>query len=97
MPWLRSEPPEEVAGLPVLAREDMLAGVRTDAAGHAEPTALKGEDVLRLTLSGGSEALIRPSGTEPKLRVYVSARGETDECGRIRAELERWARSLLDG
>ena len=97
MEKLRTEPPEEVAGLKVLAREDMLAGVRTDAAGNAEPTALKGEDVLRLTLSGGSEALIRPSGTEPKLRVYVSARGEKDECGRIRADLERWARSLLDG
>ena len=43
-------------------------------------------NVLRFFLEGGLEAVIRPSGTGPKLKVYVTAIGETLEKSNQAAE-----------
>ncbi|MDR1692364.1 MAG: phospho-sugar mutase [Oscillospiraceae bacterium] len=61
---LRQNPPKEVAGYPVLAVTDYLGGVR----------GLPPADVLEYTLSVG-KILVRPSGTEPKVKVYYLLRG----------------------
>jgi phosphomannomutase len=61
MAALRSDPPAEVAGRSVLDVEDLLPG------GRFEPS-----DVLILTLDG-ARLVVRPSGTEPKLKCYVEA------------------------
>ena len=66
MDGLRSEPPKELAGIPVKECVDYL---------NEAATGLPSSNVLRFFLTGGHEAAIRPSGTEPKLKVYLTAAG----------------------
>lgn len=79
---LRQDTPHEFGGIAVEIAEDMLNGtaVRLDG---ADNTPLKSEvagmDALRFLLNGGAWVCIRPSGTEPKLKVYVGANAKTDE------------------
>ena len=63
MARLRATPPDEVAGSPVASAEDLSAG-----AGGLPPT-----DGLRYLLDDDSRIIVRPSGTEPKLKVYLEA------------------------
>jgi phosphomannomutase len=73
MAKLRATPPTELAGLAVTTRTDCLAQTRTDATGtHA--LALPKSDVVVLELEGGHRVIARPSGTEPKLKIYVDVR-----------------------
>ena len=46
------------------------------ADGKAEPIELKGQNVMYYELEGGTTFIIRPSGTEPKVKVYIMAKGE---------------------
>ncbi|KUL62445.1 phospho-sugar mutase [Streptomyces sp. NRRL S-1521] len=57
---LREQPPTELAGLPVTKAEDLTRGTET-----LPPT-----DGLRYTLDG-ARVIVRPSGTEPKLKCYL--------------------------
>lgn len=68
---LRREPPTSLGGLAVTARVDRKTGERTLADGSV--TALSGpaSDVLSFELAGSSRVVVRPSGTEPKVKVYV--------------------------
>ncbi|MFF1360826.1 phospho-sugar mutase [Streptomyces sp. NPDC058297] len=65
MTTLRETPPSELAGLPVVQAEDLTHGTST-----LPPT-----DGLRYTLDGEYRArvIVRPSGTEPKLKCYLEA------------------------
>ena len=93
---LRTEPPAEAAGRRVLQWEDMLTGTAGGPEADREtPSGLKGEDVLRYRLEDGCGILLRPSGTEPKLRSYLSALCPQEESGRVLAELEQWGRALI--
>ncbi|MEN9715680.1 MAG: hypothetical protein RJA35_1147 [Actinomycetota bacterium] len=82
---LRSQPPATLAGLSA-AFED-LALPSSD---------LPATDGLRFTLTDGRRALIRPSGTEPKLKCYLQATGATKaEASAALSELETDLRKLL--
>ena len=72
MARLRADPPKEIAGLKVTAVRDYLKGVRT-ADGREEPTGLPVSDVLYFELEKGNWVCVRPSGTEPKIKLYVNA------------------------
>jgi phosphomannomutase len=63
MSALRAHPPTEVGGMPVERIDDLRRG------GAGVPPS----DVLRIALSGGARVMVRPSGTEPKLKVYLDA------------------------
>lgn len=63
MARLRAEPPAEVGGIRVERIEDLADGFG----------ALPPSDVLRIVLEGGGRVMVRPSGTEPKLKVYIDA------------------------
>ncbi|WP_438855365.1 phospho-sugar mutase [Agromyces sp. M3QZ16-3] len=63
MARLRAEPPTEVGGIRVERIDDLSAGI------DGYPPS----DVLRLVLEGGARVMVRPSGTEPKLKVYIDA------------------------
>jgi len=63
MARLRAEPPTEVGGIRVERIDDLAAGI------DGYPPS----DVLRLVFDGGARVMVRPSGTEPKLKVYIDA------------------------
>jgi phosphoglucomutase/phosphomannomutase len=67
---LRSEPPDEIAGLPVTAFEDLR-----DPEGRLGPikgaTDAAGRNVLVFTLGDAAKVVLRPSGTEPKAKAYI--------------------------
>jgi phosphomannomutase len=85
-----------LAGHVVTARRDLRTGAED------RPAWLPAADLVELTLADG-RALIRPSGTEPKCKVYVDLRGDDpSDVGATRAEAEAVARALaaavgLDG
>ncbi|MFI0367114.1 phospho-sugar mutase [Actinomadura sp. 1N219] len=62
MTRLRATPPTNLAGHPVESIDDLL---------HAGTDGLPPTDGLRLRLAGGARIVIRPSGTEPKLKCYL--------------------------
>ena len=72
MAGLRCNPPKEIAGLKVTAVRDYLKGTRT-ADGVEEPTGLPVSDVLYFELEKGCWVCVRPSGTEPKIKLYVNS------------------------
>lgn len=61
MKTLRTSPPQQIHHTPVIAIEDYLHGLNN----------LPPSDVLRFWLSDGTKMVIRPSGTEPKIKIYV--------------------------
>jgi phosphoglucomutase len=71
MSSLRTQPPKEIAGLKVTAVRDYLKGIRTEN-GREEPTGLPKSDVLYFELDSGCWVCVRPSGTEPKIKLYVN-------------------------
>ncbi|WP_252393488.1 phospho-sugar mutase [Hydrogenibacillus sp. N12] len=87
MAALRSAPPKALAGLPVVEIEDYRAGAVLDAAGRPlRKLALPQADVIKVRLEGGAWAAVRPSGTEPKIKVYVGAVAREREEAEARAE-----------
>ena len=78
MTGLRKNPPKEIAGLKVTAVRDYLKGVRTEN-GKEEPTGLPTSDVLYFELESGCWVCVRPSGTEPKIKLYVNSNDKTQE------------------
>jgi phosphomannomutase len=66
MQRLRADPPSEIGGLPVRSIDDLARG------GDGVPPS----DVLRLHLDG-ARVMVRPSGTEPKLKIYLDAWSDT--------------------
>ena len=84
---LRSLPPTQIAGRSIASAEDLLQSAPGQPSG----------DVLRYRLSDGSRVIVRPSGTEPKLKVYIDATGDSAEAAAAAvAELEAGVRILLD-
>ena len=63
----------EIAGYKVVSTVDFLAGERRDISGKKEKIDFPKSDVMKYFLEGGDWVAIRPSGTEPKLKLYVSA------------------------
>jgi phosphoglucomutase len=80
MKRLRETPPDVIGGTNVAAVCDYLAGTRRVMAdGKTEDMELRDSDVVAFELADGTMFIVRPSGTEPKVKVYVLARGETRE------------------
>ncbi len=71
MAGLRENPPAEIGGMKVTAVRDYKKGIRT-AGGVSEPTGLPASDVLYFELENGCWVCVRPSGTEPKIKLYVN-------------------------
>lgn len=77
MAELRATPLTEVGGDRVEFVRDFLPGTRTEISTDvSEQLELKGQNVLYYELEGGTSFIIRPSGTEPKVKVYIMAKAQ---------------------
>lgn len=92
MATLRENPPDHVGSIPVERIDDFLEGFEQYPPG----------DILRIHLAGGARVIVRPSGTEPKLKAYLDSSSTTgDGAARLAAaravvdELDAGMRALL--
>ena len=77
MASLRQTPPREIAGVTVRQFKDYQDGSVVDCAtGETSAMELSGSNVLRFELADGTSIIVRPSGTEPKIKVYVLTKGK---------------------
>ena len=75
---LRTNTPKTIGGLSVTKFDDYMAGTSVDTATGAKTMlTLPKSDVLTFTLTDGASVVIRPSGTEPKIKAYFTTTGET--------------------
>ena len=98
MAKLRQTPPAEIAGTTVLRQKDYQDGTERDtASGAVSPMALVGSNVLAYDLADETTIVVRPSGTEPKIKVYVLAKGKdsTDSQEKV-AKYTAWAETLKE-
>ena len=93
MAGLRANPLTEIAGVKVLTRKDYSTGIEEDlTSGARTGMELKGSNVLKYKLADGTDLVVRPSGTEPKVKVYILAQG--DNCPAKVAAYAAWADTL---
>ncbi|MEA5047532.1 MAG: phospho-sugar mutase [Eubacteriales bacterium] len=79
MKRLRANPPGSFAGRNVCVSEDYQTGRAISADGSQAGLKLPKNDTLRWMLEDDSWIVVRPSGTEPKLKLYIGARAKTKE------------------
>ncbi len=79
MESLRRNGMTEIAGSRVCRIRDYLSGTIRDANGQEAPTGLPSSDVLYYELNDGDAVIVRPSGTEPKIKVYLLVRGSSGQ------------------
>ena len=80
MKSLREDPPKEIGGEKVARIRDYADGsIYVSGLGKVDKTPFWGSNVLYFELADGSNFIVRPSGTEPKIKVYLLIRGESDE------------------
>lgn len=76
---LRAQPPQEIAGQKVIIVEDYAASTRLNKElGTTENIDLPQSNVLIFYLADGTKIAARPSGTEPKIKFYISVKGPLD-------------------
>ena len=93
---LRENPPAEIGGVQVVQRKDYQDGSVVDCAGGGKSAMeLSGSNVLRFELSDGTSIIVRPSGTEPKIKVYILTKGrDAAERDANVAKYSRWVETL---
>ncbi len=98
MSRLRSEHLEEIAGEEVIRQRDYSDGsIYVAGLGKVGTTPFAGSNVLYYELADESSFIVRPSGTEPKIKVYLLVRGEDKaQCLEKLARYESFADSLKD-
>lgn len=79
---VRSAPPASLLGQPVVTVDDLDLGARVHRDGAKEPLALPRSDVVIWRCADGTRVAVRPSGTEPKVKIYqqvvLPAAGHSD-------------------
>ena len=86
MEGLRANPPASIAGLAVEGTVDYAEGV----------SGLPAANVVEFDLEGSNKLIVRPSGTEPKVKAYLFAKGETRAAAEeLLAGLEAAANDLM--
>ena len=96
MAGLRAQPPVEIAGVAVRQQKDYQDGsVVTVADGSKSTMELSGSNVLRYEMADGTSLIVRPSGTEPKVKVYILANSTSKaDCDAKVAKYAAWAETL---
>ena len=74
MESLRNDPPKEICGSKVIWVGDYKTGITTDG-----ETGLPKSNVLSYRMESGDTVIVRPSGTEPKIKIYITAKATSRE------------------
>ena len=77
MASFRAQPPREILGHRVVCVSDYACSLSTYADGRTEIIDLPASDVVKFDLADGITVVVRPSGTEPKLKLYYSVKGDS--------------------
>ena len=91
---LRDNPPAEVSGIEVVATADYKLSVAKDLKADTEEVInLPKSNVLSYSLADGGAVIVHPSGTEPKIKVYLTSVGKTREeslalCDKLGKDME---------
>lgn len=94
---LRQDPPSRLGGRLVLRMQDHQ-DTEDDLLPIVSETDRASRDVLVFTLDGGARVVLRPSGTEPKTKVYVEVSGDAQDRGpAARRRIDREAQDLAEG
>ncbi len=97
MSALRANPLMKLGDYEVEAREDYKTLVHKDEkTGRVTDIKLPSSNILVYILQGGNQVIIRPSGTEPKIKVYYSIKGkDRREADMIKADIDKTIKSVL--
>ena len=97
MEGLRANAPKELAGFGVQGICDYLESTDTDlTTGDVATIDLPKSNVLSYSLEGSNAAIVRPSGTEPKIKLYLTSVGKSQsDALEIMDKLEEAAKKLL--
>lgn len=82
----RSNPPKSIAGYKVVSVGDFMTSTETLSDGTTSKIELPKADVIKFTLEDGSSVIIRPSGTEPKIKFYISVKADTAQLSNAKME-----------
>lgn len=88
---VRNSKIQSVSGYNVVAVRDYLSGIKTFISGKTEEMQIKGVNCIYFELEVGGFICLRPSGTEPKLKVYYSVAGVDQK------QAENSVVALIDG
>jgi len=91
----RERPPSSLGSFAVLAVSDLQSGERRARSGEVSPVAFPKSNVLILDLAEGHRVMIRPSGTEPKVKYYYDVRTNVEESESIAVARKR-GEALID-
>ncbi|MBR5805705.1 MAG: phospho-sugar mutase [Oscillospiraceae bacterium] len=97
MQGLRDKPLAKLGSLSVVAREDYKTLVHKDElTGQEWHIDLPNANILIYYLEGGHQVIVRPSGTEPKIKVYYSIKGkDLEEATEIKADIDTVIKAVL--
>ena len=98
MDGLRENPPMTFGNYQVTATRDYLLDVIRDVkTGETKPTGIPKSNVLYFELTEDAWLCVRPSGTEPKIKVYFGVVGsDLTDADKKSAELAEIVKDLLD-
>ena len=99
MNTLRNDHLAEIAGLKVVRIDDYKLSISKDViTGVSSDITLPKSDVLAFFLEGGAKVIVRPSGTEPKIKTYYTAKAPTyEEATTLEAKLsDGFSKLFLD-
>ena len=96
MDKLRTNPPADIAGDRVVTVSDYKLSVRKNLAdGSESEIKLPKSNVLAYKMESGSSFIVRPSGTEPKIKIYVAAVGSRESANAKLDEFEKVGNSIM--
>ncbi|QQX78885.1 phospho-sugar mutase [Shewanella sp. KX20019] len=93
--YLRDNPPQSIAGHKIVSTDDISLGKRFFADGGEEDISLPASDVLIYRLENNSRVIVRPSGTEPKIKCYYEVVETMNENDTL-ASAQRRAQANMD-
>ena len=97
MQSLRTNAPAEIGGMKVVEMADYIKGTAVNVeTGASRDLNLPSSDVLTFFLPNHASVVVRPSGTEPKIKIYYTTAGKTmEEATALSAKLQDTMRKLI--